>query len=156
MNASSPQKIGILTIIILVFIALLADLLSIIPFVGTFVGPIFWASVALYLYIKGFGFLNLRRLAPMAISVVGELIPAIQALPTIFVGMIALVILIKTREITGISLKDASHGKFSRPQGLNNAGVRAPRPKNTQIPSSPTRNQNTQPLVTDGVRTPQR
>jgi hypothetical protein len=152
----SSKKIGIMGICILIFIALVADLLSIIPLVGTIIGPLFWILVAVYLWVKGFGFLNLRRAAPMILSTAGELIPAIQALPTILAGTIALIFILKVQEKTGLSLTNPTKGTL-RPTvsgGLNQNGVRMPT-QNLETPST-NRNANTQPLVVDGIRAPQK
>ncbi len=140
-----------MAMIILVFVALLADLLSIIPGVGIAVGPAFWFCVAWYFYYKGFGLLNARRLAPMVVSGLAEILPIVQSLPTIVVGMIILLAFLKVQEKTGISLKDATHGKFTKQPTFNAGGVRQP---SQPQPSAPSRS-SIQPLVSDGVRAPQ-
>jgi len=149
---------------ILMFIALVVDLLTLIPLVGDIMGPLYWIALAVFLWFKGFGFLNFKRAAPMIISVVGELIPAIQALPTILAGTIALIFVLKVQEKTGLSLNTLTSGKVNLAKNgagfdrlgnstLNYNGVRQP-----SAPQTPeeVRNTNNRPLVVDGVRAPQK
>jgi len=152
---SSPKKIGILAICMLIFIAVVVDLLTLIPFVGDFMGPLYWIGVAVYLWLKGFGVLNLRRSVPMLVSTVLELIPAIQAFPTILLGTIALSTTLKIKEKTGISLGNPAKERGPAPatRALNQNGTRMPTPNPE---TSTSRNANTQPLIVDGIRAPQK
>ena len=155
MNSSS-KKIGIMGICILIFIALVADLLTLIPLAGNFIGPLYWIAVAVYLWMKGFGFLNLRRAAPTILSTAGELIPAIQALPTILAGTIALIAMLKVQEKTGVSFTNPTKGAAPTltNRALNQNGTRMPQP-DPETPSA-ARNANNRPLVVDGIRAPQK
>lgn len=98
------HKIANLSALILTFGAALADLASLIPFVGTVVGPIFWIAVSIYFWTIGMGIISGRRLATGLISAVAELIPGVQALPTITVGIIAVILMTRIEEKTGISV----------------------------------------------------
>ncbi|MES2471028.1 MAG: hypothetical protein V4526_02240 [Patescibacteria group bacterium] len=105
-----PQKektvyrLGILAILALLASAGVADLATLIPLVGTFVGPIYWFIIGLYLWKKGFGLLNWRRIVPGLTSTTAELIPAIQALPTITVGIAIIIIFSRFEDKTGIKV----------------------------------------------------
>jgi len=145
---SSPKKIGFLAICILIFVAIVMDLLTLIPFIGGFIGAVFWIGVGVFLWSKGFGFFNFRRAAPMVISMVAEIIPAVQALPTILAGTVAIIFIIKVQEKTGLSLNTLSN------HPLNQNGTRMPT-ANLEKPST-NRNVNNQPLIVDGIRAPQK
>ncbi len=103
-NTRRESKISNLVAVILVFLAIIADLLSLIPFVGTVIGPIFWFAMGLYFWNIGMGIINGKRLATGAISIIGEIIPIIQSLPTITVGIIAIIIMTRIEEKTGVSV----------------------------------------------------
>ena len=103
--------------------AALGDLLSLMPFVGSFVGPIFWVLTGIYFWIEGMGIMNGKRLATGAISMVAELIPAIQALPSLIVGIIVVIGMSRIEEKTGISLMNLKNNK-SR---ISQNGVTPPR-----------------------------
>jgi len=124
------------------FSAIVADALSLIPFVGVISGPVFWALFSFYLWKVGCGFINPRRLITGSISMVVEILPAVQMLPAATLGFILVYIFVRMEEKTGISINNISSGKVlagSRP--LNTNGTRMP----TRRPP---------PLNVDGVRPP--
>ncbi len=125
----------------LLLVALIADAFTLIPVVGDFIGPIFWVCMSVFLWAKGFGFLRLGRIVTEAISTVAEMIPVIQELPTIVVGMIIIIVLIRIEDKTGKSLlKPMSKGKMP----LNVNGMRRPQnPRDSQPDAS--RNPNIRP-----------
>ncbi len=98
------HKIGTLTAFILIFIAILVDLLSLIPLLGSILGPGFWICINIYFWYVGLGIVNTRRLASGIISTLIELIPVLQWLPSVTVGMILVIIMIRLEEKTGISV----------------------------------------------------
>jgi hypothetical protein len=117
---------------ILALLAGLADLLTLIPFVGTAVGPIFWVLATIYFWKVGLGLVNGRRLATTIISIVAELVPAVQAFPTILAGTIAVVIMTRIEDRTGISLTPAKKVGVTPPRNVRvpvnkTPGVRPPR-----------------------------
>lgn len=107
--------------------AIIADLLTLIPLVGILVSPIYWVLINIYLFKSGFGFMNGKRLATSGISAIAEIIPAIQALPTITLATIIIVATIRIEDKAGISLGSISGGPH-----LNSGGVR--RATQTQQP----------------------
>lgn len=120
--------------ITLVLIAGIADAFSLIPFVGDFVGPAFWICMSIFLWMRGFGFLHFGRLATKIISTVAELIPVVQAFPTIIAGMVLVILLIRFEDRTGKSIiKPLSTGGMRGAPGnldvraLNSGGRREPR-----------------------------
>jgi hypothetical protein len=85
------------------FLALFSDILTLIPIVGDIVGPVFWTSIAYYFWKKGLGLFNWRRFVPEIISFIAELIPGVQELPSMFLGMIIIALLTKIEQKTGIN-----------------------------------------------------
>ncbi|MDQ5950609.1 MAG: hypothetical protein QG585_551 [Patescibacteria group bacterium] len=102
-NQKNSSKVGDL-ITVLVPTAIVADALSLIPFVGNIVGPTFWIFASLYLWGKGFGLMNLKRLVPVVISVIAEFFPAIQAFPSIITAVVVIIVSIRIEEKTGVSI----------------------------------------------------
>lgn len=100
-----------------------ADLLTFIPFVGDVVSPIFWFCAAVYLWKKGLGFINGKRLAVETISFIAELIPAVQEFPTIFIAAVAIVVMSRVEDKTGIKMP-LKGGKGRNP--MNKNGMRLP------------------------------
>lgn len=125
--AASPQyRLGMISIAVLVTVAAAADAITLIPFAGDFIGSAYWVIVSIFLYTKGFGILNARRLSTSVISMVAELIPAVQELPLILAGAIAVIVFsrIEDRARAKAGAKISS-GDTSR-QPLNVDGVRQP------------------------------
>ncbi|MDE2188529.1 MAG: hypothetical protein KGJ35_02255 [Patescibacteria group bacterium] len=121
------SKIGNVSAIILLFLAAIADLLCLIPFVGDVVGPVFWIAVAIYLWKIGCGFINPRRLITEVISMIAELIPGVQELPTIIVGVAIIILLVRFEDQTGLSVMKPLSAGGKLP--LNQNGVRLPPPR---------------------------
>jgi hypothetical protein len=138
-EAPKKHKIGWGMAIILLIAAGIGDLASLIPLVGTIVGPIFFAGVSIYMWKIGLGFVNARRLITMGLATVAEILPAVQELPAMLTGMAALLVLVYAQEKTGISVTNLAKGKAP----LNSGGVRAP---SGSVPP---------PLNSGGVRVPQ-
>ncbi|MDQ2933197.1 MAG: hypothetical protein M3Q80_02345, partial [bacterium] len=92
---SEPEKkhkLGFIAFIVLFIIAVLADALTFIPFVGIIVGPMFWAGATLYFWKAGMGLMNWGRVVTSIISTITELIPFLQEFPLITVGVIVIFI----------------------------------------------------------------
>lgn len=132
-------RIGTAGIVFWVALAALADLFSLIPFVGDIVGPIFWICASIYLWKVGCGLLNARRLATSLISMVAEMIPIVQEFPLILAGMIAVIVMVRAEDKTGISVPGIGGKKtgsslvqngvnppHQQQIPLNQGGVRAP------------------------------
>lgn len=100
----------------LILFAIIADLFSLIPGVGDFSGPAFWAIASFYLSKHGCGLLNKSRFATGAISTIAEIIPIIQSLPATTAGII--VIIYTTRK------EDKANAKNKQPD--INANARNP------------------------------
>lgn len=124
-------RIGFGMVFILIMMAGVADIVSLIPFVGTLVGPTFWVVMSWYLWKTGHGLLNWKTIIPEGISVVAEIIPVIQELPTIIVATIVIVVISRVEDKTGISLANPlSKGQKvrlpSRTPPFNEGGIRKP------------------------------
>jgi hypothetical protein len=92
------SKIGNGLALFLIILAGVADVFTLIPLVGDFVGPAFWVLVSIFLWYRGLGFLNTNRLATEIVSTVAELVPAVQELPTIITGMILVILFVRFQE----------------------------------------------------------
>ncbi len=105
-------------IVVLCFVALLADLLTLIPFAGDIIAPIFWVLFSGYLFARGFGFINVWRLIPEAVSFVAELIPGVQEVPTIIIGTVIIIVLLRMEDRTGLKLTKTGSLKNLSPSNL--------------------------------------
>ena len=101
-------------------IALLADLLSLIPFVGDAVGPVYWIVLTFEMHGKGYSWKNPKSLVTKIVSTVGEVIPVVQELPFIFTGFLALMGFLKVQSKLGPAAAVVGG------QALNHNGVRLP------------------------------
>ncbi len=131
-NGNKKGDLGTKESIFLILLALVADLSTLIPLVGDFVGPLFWTFITVYFWKKGMGIINWRRFAPSIVSFIAELIPIIQSLPSIVVCMVIIVFLTKIEKKTGISVTNIVNKKIipKRPIAripLNIDGSRPPR-----------------------------
>ncbi len=131
-------RIGTLGALFILAVALVVDGLTLIPFVGTFIGWMFWLGAALYFWKCGLGLINWRRAVPGLISLVGEIVPGVQEFPTIVAAVAVIIVLSRIEDKTGVSMTKTLSSK-----GVNVNGFRAPK----GIPP---------PLNVDGVRGPQK
>jgi len=119
--------------------AIIADLITLIPFAGDIVGPLFWICVSIYLWKIGCGLLNARRLATSVISMIAEMIPGAQEFPLLVLGMLAIILMIRIEDKTGVNIsgklgkkgagghvKDGVNPPKMQQAPLNQDGVRAP------------------------------
>lgn len=105
MEGTTKYRIKTGGAIIMAAFALFLDLVSLIPFVGDFAGPIFWIIAAVYLYIAGIKLLDGKRLAVMGADMVIKMIPYLQELPVeLLIGWLAIVVMTRIEDKTGISL----------------------------------------------------
>ena len=115
--ADKPQyRLNGKEIVGLLAIALVADLLTLIPFVGIAVGPIFWVLMNRHLNKKGLGGISGTKGLPKIISAIAEVLPVVQELPTIFAGMSIIIIASRIEDKTGVPVTRAmSQGKQPAP-----------------------------------------
>ncbi len=126
----------------LLFFATVADIVTLIPIAGDIVAPVFWVLVSIYLYFKGHGILNARRLATSLISMATELIPVIQEFPLLIVGIAVVIVLSRLEDKTGIKASVPGNAP------LNQGGIR--RADTESVNHAAGR----QPLNVGGVRQP--
>lgn len=127
-------RIGNVAVTVLGFFAVVADLLTPVPVLGSAIGPIFWVIAGIYFWYAGLGLLNWRKLVPTLISFVAELIPAIQALPTIAAAVAIIIAVSRAEDKTGFKILPTKNKPGFTPPRLNRLpanqeGVRAPRNK---------------------------
>jgi hypothetical protein len=134
MNEETQYRLGNGSVAIFLAAAGFADALTFVPALGDFVDPIFWGCALFYLWHKGLGLVNGKRIAVETISFVAELIPGVQELPTIFIAAVAIVVMSRTEDKTGIKIP--GKGSTSRPH-LNHNGVRLPETNTTTATSRP-------------------
>jgi len=127
MNDEVKYRISTATGTVLVVLAAIADIFTFIPIVGDFLGWLFWVIMAVVFWKLGLGLINFRRFLPMIISTVAEFFPVVQEFPTIVAGMVAIIIMTRIEDKTGIKMLP-SRGK---------TGVRMP--KKQSIPVNATR-----------------
>lgn len=140
-QVKSKRKIGNGAAAVLIFVAIVFDLFTLIPFVGDFIGPIFWIGANVYFWMRGMGILNARRLGSAAVSVVIELVPVLQWIPSITAAVIAVIVMTRLEEKTGVPVTSmASKGGPANSMGrraptgavpppLNSGGMRLPEGK---------------------------
>jgi len=145
MDEKKTNRISNLVCVALVAIALVCDLIGLIPFAKDFIGPLFWIGVSFYLWTKGMGMFNSwPKVAAMGLDLIASMIPAIQELPELTLGIVVIIILIRFEDKTGMSLVKPLQGKITAGNAvgsLSSGGTRLPPPK--------------QPLNSGGVRSPQ-
>jgi hypothetical protein len=116
MKPISGVAIGMWTLVSIIF-----DVIGIIPGVGDFAGPILMGSLTIYLWRKGYGFVNVKRLAVVGIDTVMEMIPAIQSIPiNLVAGTVVILTMAKIQAKTGMPVM----GKAGPQKALNVQGVR--------------------------------
>ncbi len=130
MEEKKKTSIGLVSSAVLISAAIGADYVSAVPFVGSFVGPAFWVVVSIYFWMIGLGIVSGRRLAVSVVSMIAEILPVIQTLPTIVTGIVAILIMIKLEEKTGISMNPMKKHGVTPPRNpvvpMNQGGVRRP------------------------------
>ena len=127
MAEGKKHKIGNIAAFIFIAIAGIFDLFTLIPVIGDFLGPIFWVGASLYFWKSGLGFVNGRRLATSAISMIAEMIPGVQELPAILAGIVIVITMTRFEEKTGISVSSITGGKVGTK--MNIGGTRMPTPR---------------------------
>lgn len=123
-----PKKNGVAwgMFIILIFTAILADGITLIPIVGSIVGPTYWVLFSWYLKRKGYGIFNLKTLAPQGFSILIEIMPALQALPTITIMTALILMVVKVED--KVNLHHIVPIRFpKKAPPLNQNGMRLPR-----------------------------
>ncbi len=130
---NKKYRIGLWGSIIFIVAAILFDVLTLIPLVGSFLGWIFWIGASIYLWKTKHGLANWKTLVPKILSVVGELIPGIQSLPTIITATIIIIVISRMEDKTGIKLMPTPNKKIPgitpprlNRSPLNNRGIRYP------------------------------
>jgi hypothetical protein len=151
MEEKPKHKIGLVAMIILTVLAIVFDLLGLIPIVKDIEAPIFWAIAGIYFWTKGMGIFNGRKLAAVLASFITSIIPVVQELPVeLTLGIIAIFIMTRVEEKTGISASSLAGAKSGKITDVAGAVVRAPearKPLNQggqRLPPS-------QPLEDEGV-----
>ena len=155
---ASKSKLGYVAIGIWGIFAIIGDLLGLIPFAGDFVGPIFWIAFATFLWMKGFGFLNPKRLAVEGVDMVIKMIPALQELPVeLLIGAIAVIVMIKFEEKTGVKIPGKEGGNnvaTGAHSPVNAGGVRKPSTQTVTSSSGGNNHIATAPLNANAARQP--
>ncbi len=105
MDEDKPQsRIDNITAGFMIAVAIIFDLLSLIPFVNIVVDVAAVLLYGIWFAIKGVGFINPRRFATMMVTVIIEAIPAISFLPGFTIAIIVTILMIKSEDRLGISL----------------------------------------------------
>jgi len=139
-DKNTRYRLGWGAVALMMAAAAFADLVSLIPFAGDFVSPIYWFCIAGFLYLKGFGLMNPGRLATQLVGFAAEMIPGVQALPVFLLATALLIILTRVEDKTGIKAGFNGRNLNDSPT-INQNGTRLPPRQN-------------QPLNSGGVRQP--
>lgn len=137
MEEKKKHRMSVIAIILLTIIALICDTVGLIPGVEDIAGTIFWGIAAIYFWIAGMGVFNGRRLATMLVSWIIGLIPILQWLPQLSIGIIAIFFMLRAEEKTGLPISSVAGGKITN---TKNGPTRLP--------------DKTIPLNQDGIRMP--
>ena len=133
MDGEIKYRISKQTTVILIGLAGIADIFTLIPFVGDFLGWIFWIIMSVVFWKLGLGLVNFRKLTSMLISTAIEFIPVVQMLPTITAAMAAIIFFSRLEDKTGLKiLPSKSKPGITKPKLQRNpvnstAGIRQPR-----------------------------
>ncbi len=130
-NNPKKHRIGNIGATVLIVSAIIADLITLIPLAGDIVGPLFFILSSIYFWKIGLGFATGRRFSTNLGAMIGELIPAVQELPLIAIGAIAIVIMTRAEEKTGVSMMNLGKKPGVTPPRiqrtpLNQGGMRMP------------------------------
>jgi len=123
------SRIGFMWGTILTLLAAVADLIGLIPFMENLSGTIFWIVAGFILWLRGCGLLNWKRLVTSGLSLAAGWVPALQALPQLTAGIIAVIILVVLEDKTGIPLTPGKKLGVRAPlkiPPLNVGGIRRP------------------------------
>ena len=131
-------RIGNVALVLLGASAIIADLATLIPIVGSFLGWIYWGGISLILWKMGLGLVNWRKLVPILVSTVAEFFPVAQELPTIVAAMAIIIAISRAEDKTGLKMLPTKNKKgITLPRKytvpLNKDGKRLPRQNNSII-----------------------
>ena len=125
MNESkSTNRIGNVTAAFMVVVAIFADLISLIPVVGTIIALVFGGgTLALWFLMKGVGLVSPKKMAVWGLNLLAEVIPGVGTVWVGYtVGTIMMLAIVRVEDKTGIKLPSPSVGKKT-------PGSRSPRQK---------------------------
>ncbi len=103
MSEEQPKRnrIGLATIIFMPVVALFFDLLSLlIPGAGA----MGWIVIGIWLLLLGVSPFTIKRLATAGVSALVEIIPILSVLPSVTVGVIVIIGMVKSEDKLGIKL----------------------------------------------------
>ncbi len=137
MDTKAPTKYRISTVmtVILVFFAVCADLIGLIPFAKDVTATLFWGVTSIYFYTQGMGLFSGKKLAVMSVSWVVSLIPVLQEIPAeVTAGILAIIFITRVEDKTGISVvkpmtKGITPPRLNRNPFNGQPGIRPPRQK---------------------------
>ncbi len=104
----------------------LCDLVSLIPFVGDLVGFIFWIIAGIYLWRKGIGLFSGRKLATLLVTETIKIIPILQELPSLTVGIVLVIVMTRIEDKTGFSLNPLKKQKVTPPRNQRSPANQTP------------------------------
>ena len=112
-----PQRIDNIIAGLMIFTALIFDVLSIIPWVNIITDIAAILLFGLWFMLLGVGFMNPRRIATWATAGIIEAIPILSILPGITVGVAATIFMVKLEDKTGLKIpgKVGGGGKLPTP-----------------------------------------
>jgi|SRR3989344_2303774 len=107
--ARPVNRIGVVSIIAMVAIALPLDILSLIPFVNILTDLVAVAIFGLWFYLLDVGFINPKLFGSALIGFVIELVPILSWLPGLTAAVIASIIIVKLEDAKVVSALSPAH-----------------------------------------------
>jgi hypothetical protein len=126
------HRIGWGMFFLILVVAILFDVATFfLPFAGDLIAPIYWGAFSWYLFKTGHGLLNWKTGIAEGLSLLGEMIPVVQALPTICTATAVIFFISRLEDKTGLSITQIA-GKVKNPMAKRlepfyKDGVRQPR-----------------------------
>ncbi|MEY2664403.1 MAG: hypothetical protein RIT04_211 [Candidatus Parcubacteria bacterium] len=117
-------RLDVGNMVLLVMAALASDILGVIPIVESFLTPAFLVGSIVYLNKKGVSVWNIRRLFVELIELVSGMVPFLQALPQLTIGMILVLALVRLEDMSGLKLRNKPSVTAKTGSYLNKNGVR--------------------------------
>ena len=93
-----PQRIDNITAGLMIAVAVVLDLISLIPFVNLISGLAATLIFGLWFFFRGVGFVNPRRIATWAAGLIVEAIPFLSILPGLTIAVTATIVMIKLED----------------------------------------------------------
>jgi len=114
MEEKHKKRIGNLTFGLMVALAIILDIISIIPGANIIVDIVAALVFGLWFMLRGVGFVNPRRFSVGIIAIIIELVPFLSILPGITAGVVITILSVRTEDRLGIHIPSPTGKKLVR------------------------------------------